>query len=197
MWSSCSNIFIILQILFTKIAENQLRASTTLGQGRVAGKTGVCWSWSQGLRQFRTQVHLECWLEGAEIVHGDEYWSHPRAEWARSSFTLRQPNDPGEPTAESWQPRSLSAKRRENYSSSVRTSPGDANRRSIGRGYSVLNGGLQYSYNRKYQTPGVSALTVRCSQLHMSRAGSLFGSISRHNNSLAITGELVPHHWNQ
>ena len=38
MWSSCSNIFIILQILFTKIAENQLRASTTLPCGMILAR---------------------------------------------------------------------------------------------------------------------------------------------------------------
>ena len=127
----------------------------------------------------------------------DEYWSCPRVEQARSSFTLRWPNNPGGPTAKSWQPRSLSAERNENYRSSVQISPSDANRGSIGQGYSILKGGLQYSYIRKYQTPGVSALTVHCSQLHMSRAGSLFGSISGDNNSSAITGELVPCYWFQ
>ena len=62
------------------------------------------------------------------------------------------------------------------------------NRRSIGRGYSILREGLQYSYNREYQTPGGSAPTVHCSRLHMSRAGPLFRSISHDNNSSAITG---------
>ena len=72
--------------------------------------------------------------------------------------------------------------------------PATLNRRSIGRGYSILREGLQYSYNREYQTPGRSAPTVHCSRLHMSRAGPLFGSISHNNNSLAIMGELVPRH---
>ena len=72
--------------------------------------------------------------------------------------------------------------------------PATLNRRSIGRGYSILREGLQYSYNREYQTPGGSTPTVHCSRLHMSRVGPLFGSISRNNNSLAITGELVPCH---
>ena len=100
----------------------------------------------------------------------------------------------GEPMAKSRQPRSLSAKRNENYSSSVQILPGDANRGSIGRGYSILKGGLQYSYIRKYQTLSVSALTVCCSRPHISRAGPLFGSISRDNNSLTITGKSVPRH---
>ena len=72
--------------------------------------------------------------------------------------------------------------------------PATLNQRSIGQGYSILREGLQYSYNREYQTPGRSALTVCCSQLHMNRVGPLFGSISRNNNSLAITGELVLRH---
>ena len=82
----------------------------------------------------------------------------------------------------------------ETTATSIQISPSDTNRRSIGQRYSVLNGGLQYSYIRKYQTSGDSALTVRCSRLHMSRAGLLFGSISGDNNSSAITGEPVPRH---
>ena len=47
-------------------------------------------------------------------------------------FTSQQPKDPGEPTAENQQPRSLSAERNENYSSSVQISSDDVNRGSIG-----------------------------------------------------------------
>ena len=72
--------------------------------------------------------------------------------------------------------------------------PAMLNQRSISQGYSILREGLQYSYNREYQTPGGSAPTVCCSRLHMSRVGPLFGSISHNNNSSAITGELVPCH---
>ena len=121
-----------------------------------------------------------------EAVHGQSEPDLP--------FTSRRPKDPGEPMAENQQPRSLSAERNEDYSSSIQISSGNVNRGSIGRGYSILKGGLQYSYIRQYQTPGVSALTVRCSRPHMSRAGPLFGSISRDNNSLTITGKLVPRH---
>ena len=44
----------------------------TNGPGRVAGKTGVCRSWSPGLQQFHTQVRLERQPEEVEIVHGSE-----------------------------------------------------------------------------------------------------------------------------
>ena len=132
-----------------------------------------------------------------QLLNGDEYWSRLWAEQAGSSLTLRWPNDPGEPMAKSRQSRSLSAERNENYSSSIQISPGDANGRSTGRGNLILKGGLQNNYNRKYQTHGVSAPTVRGSWLHVTRAGSLFGSISGDNNSSAITGELVLRHWYQ
>ena len=61
------------------------------------------------------------WLDTPQPVRlpDDEYWSRPQAEQAGSFLTLRRPNDPGEPTAESWQSRSLSAERSESYGPNV------------------------------------------------------------------------------
>ena len=54
------------------------------GRGRVVCRNGGGRSWSLGLQQFRTQVHLERRRVAAETVHGSEFRSGLRVRaWKR------------------------------------------------------------------------------------------------------------------
>ena len=98
MWSSCSNIFIILQILFTKIAENQLRASTTLAS--TAQSFGIMFifiiSFFISPKSFKT-------LKKSSISHCQSLFNYKSSSLPFKSYTsFKPPHQPGSPLRPSF-----------------------------------------------------------------------------------------------